>query len=67
MHQNQPHPQARQRIKVVNELDKFPVGNDFATESNDKSFIAERIDVRGYRAKPGDEVMIKSHSRCPNG
>ena len=66
MHQNQPYAQARKRIKVVNELDKFSVGNDFATKSNDKCFIAERIDVRCYRAEPGDEVMIESHSRCPN-
>ena len=55
MHQYQPHAQACQQIEVMNKLDKFSVSNDFATKSNDKYFIAERIDVRCYRAEPGDK------------
>src|SRR6187455_2368737 len=66
MHQNQPYAQARERVQVVDEFHKFPVCNDFAAKSNDKCFIAERIDVRRYRAEPGNEVMIESHGCCPN-
>src|SRR5215217_958103 len=66
MHQNQPYAEAGEQVQVVDEFHKFPICNDFATESNDKCFIAERVDVRRYRAEPGNEVMIESHGCCPN-
>jgi hypothetical protein len=51
----------------MGDIEKTPVGDDIAAESDDEDLAAECMDVRGDRLEPVDESILARKSLTTNG